>query len=356
MRNGGKTFLQSVRDSALYKNPVLFEAVGLAPVAAMAVSLKLAIMLACVSCAELILIELFACLALRKVKSYFRMPIYAILGVLINIPFFMFFEHFTPNEANAAGIFLPILAVNSLVALHCERFAVKNPFKSTFIDALSASAGYAFVTLTIGIVREILGSGTLYSEDLFLPVQLKGFLMPFGGFLLLGFLAAAVKGILQKKSPDAHPEQAFSMKEISQSHIGSLKSLIDTEFYPYGEDTDEAEKDAAPPRVKKEKKEKKAKRAKSEKGKKVRKAKSAKASDAVAAETVQPSEPASSAAEEAAAPDRASRVQRENYLQDFDEMLTELDLYKQKQQDASDESGAAQAENPSAEEQEAQTE
>ncbi len=55
MRNGEKSFLQSVRDSALYKNPVLFEAVGVAPVAAMAVSLKSAIMLAAVSCAELVL-------------------------------------------------------------------------------------------------------------------------------------------------------------------------------------------------------------------------------------------------------------------------------------------------------------
>lgn len=353
MRNGGNSFLQSVRDSALYKNPVLFEAVGLAPVAAMAVSLKSAIMLACVSCAELILIELFACLTLRKVKSYFRMPIYAVLGVLINIPFFMFFERFTPNEANAAGIFLPLLAVNSLVALHCERFAVKNPFKSTFIDALAASAGYAFVTLTVGIAREILGSGTLYSEDLFLPVQLKGFLMPFGGFLLLGFLAATVKGILQKRSPDAHPEQAFSMKEISQSHIGSLKSLIDTEFNPYDTEGDEAENDASPPRMKKEKK---AKRAKSETGKKAKKAKFAKASSASATEAAQPSAPATSAAEEIAVSDRAPRDQRENYLQDFDEMLTELDLYKQKQQDAPDESGAVAAENPSAEEQEAQTE
>lgn len=339
MHNGGKTFSQSVRDSALYKNPVLFEAIGLAPVAAMAVSLKSAIMLACVSCAELILIELFACLALRKVKSYFRMPIYAVLGVLINIPFFMFFERFTPNEANSAGIFLPILAVNSLIALHCERFAVKHTFKSTFIDALSASAGYAFVTLTVGILREILGSGTLYSADLYLPVQLKGFLMPFGGFLLLGFFAAAVKGILRKKSPDVHPEQAFSMKEISQSHIGSLKSLIDTEFNPYDEETDETASDAAPARPKKEKKVKKEKQAKSKKAAKVSVKTASVPSDTAPEESAEPTEPA-----------RARRAERDDYLLDFDAMLTELDLYKQKQQETPAETDTAEA--PTAEEQE----
>lgn len=326
MRNGDKSFRQSVRDSALYKNPVLFEAVGVAPVAAMAVSLKSAIMLAAVSCAELVLVELFACLALKKVPNHFRMLIYAVLGMAINIPFFMFFERFTPNEANAAGIFLPLLAVNSLVALHCERFAVKNTFKRTLVDALAAAAGYAFVVLIIGVLREILGSGTLYSQDLFLPVQLDGFLMPFGGFLLLGFLAAAVKGILQKKSPDAHPEQAFSMKEISQSHIGSLKSLLDTEFNPYSEEADASSANDAT--AKKPKKEKKEKTKQSIKGK------GKKAVKAEPRPTVSRADSPSETAETASV--RPRRAVREDYLSDFDEMLAELDLYKQKQQNADD--------------------
>lgn len=346
MRNGDKSFRQSVRDSALYKNPVLFEAVGVAPVAAMAVSLKSAIMLTAVSCAELVLIELFACLALKKVPNHFRMLTYAVLGMAINIPFFMFFERFTPNEANSAGIFLPLLAVNSLVALHCERFAVKNTFKRTLIDALAAAAGYAFVVLIIGVLREILGSGTLYSQDLFLPVQLEGFLMPFGGFLLLGFLAAAVKGILQKKSPDAHPEQAFSMKEISQSHIGSLKSLLDTEFNLYSEDADTSAANESPSEG--PKRDKKTKSRKAIKGKDKKSGK-AKAKPAVS-QTDSPSEAAKVDAV------RPRRIAREDYLSDFDEMLTELDLYKQKQQSA-DESPSAAETNASpqvAEEQEEQ--
>lgn len=343
MRNGEKSFLQSVRDSALYKNPVLFEAVGVAPVAAMAVSLKSAIMLAAVSCAELVLIELFACLALKKVPSHFRMVIYAALGVGINIPFFMFFERFTPNEANAAGIFLPLLAVNSLVALHCERFAVKNTIKSTLADALAAAAGYGFVALIVGLLREIFGSGTVYSWDLKLPVQLKGFLMPFGGFLLLGFFAAAVKGILRKKSPDAHPEQAFSMKEISQSHIGSLKSLLDADFNPY-EETDAAGQGAP-------EKPKQAKKAKAPKKAKRKSEKTAKA-DAKPASLQTDAPPADGEA----APTRPRRVPREDYLSDFDEMLTELDLYKQKQQNTAETHAAEQETASSTEEKEASDE
>ena len=111
MSDRNRKIADGIRNSALIQNPVLFEAIGIAPIAAIAVSLKTAIILAVASCLELVIIELFTCLALKKVKSYFRMPVYAALGMLINLPVFMFFAKFTPNETLNVGIFLPLLAV-----------------------------------------------------------------------------------------------------------------------------------------------------------------------------------------------------------------------------------------------------
>lgn len=308
---------EGIRNSAVVKNPVLFEAVGVASVVAMATSVKSAIILATISALELLVTEVFACLLLRRLKSRFRMPIYAVLGVLVNIPCFMFFEHFTPNEANNAGIFLPLLAVNSLIALHCERFAVKHTLRETLVDAVSAGAGYAFVSLVIGALREILGSGTIYSVSLHIPVRLQGLLLPFGGFLLLGFFAAAVNAHIHKKYPDEHPEASFDMREISQSHIGSIQSLFREDFDPYAE---EAQTDAAPsvqfPLRQKEKPKKSP----------AKKRAVPKADDASAEDT----------------PTRSVREMRSDYLLDFDEMLSELEMYKQKQAEAVEDPPQAQ--------------
>ena len=315
-----------VRSSAVIQNPALFEAIGIAPAAAMAVSLKSAIMLAAVSGAELLLIEMFACLALKRLKSYFRVPIYALLGMLINIPFFLFFEYFTPNETNSAGIFLPLLAVNSLIALHCERFAVKNSAKNTCIDALSAAAGYAVVVLAVGLVREILGSGTVYSVPLHLPVQLPGFLLPFGGLLLLGFFAATLKAVIARRYPNEHPEAAFSLAEVSQSHIGRLKTLLDAEFDPYDEGTQASEKS-------------KKSGARSERPKKHTRQKADKIASRLAEETQSPTQQTKN----------MDREKRESYLLDFDEMLTELDAYKlaQEKSEAAPPAEASDEETPS---------
>ena len=344
MSDRNRKIADGIRNSALIQNPVLFEAIGIAPIAAIAVSLKTAIILAVASCLELVIIELFTCLALKKVKSYFRMPVYAALGMLINLPVFMFFAKFTPNETLNVGIFLPLLAVNSLIALHCERFAVKNKMKDTFVDAISAAAGYAFVLLLVGTAREILGSGTIYSVDLHLPVQLTGLLAPFGGLLLVGFLAAAVKGLIAKRYPEEDPEKAFSLQEISESHVGSFRTLAQADFNPY----DDSEDDDTP-RVKREKKEKPVKekhgkkKTKQEKIKKEKPKKSGKVSkqkakpDIVAAEMPQSVPTASPVAKTEERPVRRARHEDDDYLLEFDEMLSELDSYKKKQHEKAEE-------------------
>lgn len=351
MPDRNRKIADGIRNSALIQNPVLFEAIGIAPIAAIAVSLKTAIILAVASCLELVIIELFTCLALKKVKSYFRMPVYAALGMLINLPVFMFFAKFTPNEALNVGIFLPLLAVNSLIALHCERFAVKNKMKDTFVDAISAAAGYAFVLLLVGTAREILGSGTIYSIDLHLPVQLSGLLAPFGGLLLVGFLAAAVKALIAKRYPEEDPEKAFSLQEISESHVGSFRTLAQSDFNPYGDTEDE---DA--PHVKREKKEKPVKekrgkqKPKQEKIKKEKPKKSGKVSkqkakpDIVAAETPKSVPTAAPVAKTEERPVRRARHEDDDYLLEFDEMLSELDSYKKKQHEKAEEAEKAEKE------------
>lgn len=215
-----------VWDGVLIRNPVLFEAVGVAPLVAMAVSVKTAVILSAVSAAELLAIELLACLLMKRLKSGLRMLLYAALGMAVDLPLCLFFMSFMPNEAASAGIFLPLLAVSSLIALHCERFAVKNTLPDTLADAVSASAGYALVVLIVGAVREILGSGTICGFVLPVPVRLKGLLMPFGGFLLLGFAAAAFRALAHKKSPPARPENAFDLSGLSEPYFAGPKADI----------------------------------------------------------------------------------------------------------------------------------
>ena len=306
---------KKITNSAVIKNPLLFEAAGLCPVVAITLSLKLAVFLALVTAIELIVCELLTSLLLKNVRRHWRVALYVIFGVGVIFPIMIVVNRFFPELSINFGVFLPLMTVNSLIALHCERVAVKNDIKNSFVDAVAASLSYGAVTIITGLIREILANGSIGGISLGLDITFPALLTPFGGLLIIGFLAAAFKAVISKKYPDASPDRAFDTSEVSRSVRGSLRELMKDELDPYSFGVETAftrirkekrvEKDIEKTQeVKTEKppKEKKEKKVKPKKEKKVKEA-----------------------------PKREPRVRQSDertYLDDFSDMLSELEEYK----------------------------
>lgn len=318
-------------NSAVIKNPLLFEAIGLCPVVAIAISLRLSIFLAVVTAIEMIVCEVLASLLLKNVRRYWRVALYAIFGVGIIFPIMIFVNRFFPDISINFGIYLPLMAVNSLIALHCERVAVKNNVKDSFVDAVSASLSYSAVTILVGFLRELFANGSIADVSINMPVKFPALATPFGGLLIIGFLAAGLKAFVMKKYPDKSPDRAFDTSEIRRSLRGSLKELMKDDFDPYGEGTNETE--SAFIRVRKERK-LKAEETQfntkeftdvsenevqtTEKPEKIKKEKKKK-------------DKPSKLKKQTETPRREPRPRNENertYLDDFSDMLTELEEYK----------------------------
>jgi electron transport complex protein RnfE len=103
------------------------------------------------------------------------------------------------------GLFIALIVVNCAILGRAEAFASKSPVGVSFVDGVAMGLGFTFALTLIGAVREILGTGTLFSGaslllgPAFAPLELtvipeyKGFLLlilPPGGFLVFGFLLA----------------------------------------------------------------------------------------------------------------------------------------------------------------------
>jgi Na+-translocating ferredoxin:NAD+ oxidoreductase subunit E len=95
-----------------------------------------------------------------------------------------------PDIHKELGAFIALIVVNCLILGRQEAFASKHPVRLALADALGMSLGFSFALLCIGIIREVLGSGSLFGFSLFGP----GFepwvimVLPPGGFFALGFL------------------------------------------------------------------------------------------------------------------------------------------------------------------------
>lgn len=59
---------------------------------------------------------------------------------------------------------------------------------------LAAAAGFALAACAVGALRELLGKGTLMGRPAEgMPFSVPAVLLPFAGFLIVGFLAAGIQ-------------------------------------------------------------------------------------------------------------------------------------------------------------------
>jgi len=100
------------------------------------------------------------------------------------------------------GAFIALIVVNCLILGRAEAFASKNGPGRSLLDALGMGVGFTLALFFIGVVREILGSGTLFGISLFA----EGFqtwtimVLPSGGFLVMALWLLLVNWIRQRQT------------------------------------------------------------------------------------------------------------------------------------------------------------
>lgn len=92
------------------------------------------------------------------------------------------------------GIFIPLIVVNCLVLGRAEAFASKNSVIRSVADAFGMGLGFTLVLMTLGIIRELLGFGTVFGftvlGSFYKPMLIM--ILPPGAFIALGVMLAAV--------------------------------------------------------------------------------------------------------------------------------------------------------------------
>ena len=153
---------------------------------------------------------------LKPLSSWFRVAVYMIMGLLFICPLMYILDEAGFAVVNNAGIYLPLMAANSVVALRCEKFAVKRNAFLSFYDALATGVGVSAVLILSGFVRELLGSGTVAGRAVFDFAPLPALTMPFGGFVVLGFSAAILKWFISAFLSEYSHDMPFKIKKAQK--------------------------------------------------------------------------------------------------------------------------------------------
>ncbi|MBR3781130.1 MAG: hypothetical protein IKK63_08020 [Clostridia bacterium] len=227
MSNTNISFKDMLVKGALIFNPVLIQLVGLCPVVAASTTLAGSVALSVALFVELTATCVIASALFKKVPRWVRVPLYLIIGLALICPILWYIETKTLiNISLGMKIYIPLIAINSVTAVHCEQFAVKNSVRHAFYDAAAVSIGASAVMLIVGATREIFGSGSLAGVKLELPVIFKGMAMPFGCLILLGFMAAGLKAFLNYRylgEDEAEPDDIQEAEKILDSGVEEVE-------------------------------------------------------------------------------------------------------------------------------------
>ena len=147
----------------------------------------------------------------------------------------MLLKAFVPALSEALGVFIPLIVVNCIIIGRAEAFCQKMPVKDSFFDGIFQGIGYTVVLIAMCVVRELLGAGrfggglidvsngfrfTLDGTGAGIQIFPESYgasimSLPFGGFLTLGFLIAAMEYAL-KKSEEKKAKKAEQEKEAEK--------------------------------------------------------------------------------------------------------------------------------------------
>jgi electron transport complex protein RnfE len=105
------------------------------------------------------------------------------------------------------GAFIALIVVNCLILGRAEAFASKNSLGRSVLDGLGMGVGFTGALLSIGMVREILGSGSLFGIALF-PDSFQTWtimVLPSGGFFVTAIWLLIVNR-LKETETEATPQ------------------------------------------------------------------------------------------------------------------------------------------------------
>ncbi len=122
-----------------------------------------------------------------------RIPVFVVVIASFVTILQMCLKAYLPEVNKSLGLFIPLIVVNCIILGRAEAFACKNNPLASLFDGVGIGLGFTLGLTLLGIVREVLGAGSVFGVTL-LPetYNMLLFILPPGAFISLGFLIAIV--------------------------------------------------------------------------------------------------------------------------------------------------------------------
>ncbi|UCB54957.1 MAG: electron transport complex subunit RsxE [Thiotrichales bacterium] len=202
------TFLRGLWE----ENPVFVMLLGMCPVLAVSNTAINALAMGLASTFVLVASNTLVSLMRHFIPKQVRIATYIIIIATFVTMVDYAIQAISLDLYNALGAFIQLIVVNCMILGRAEAYASKQPLGATIINGVGIGAGFTLALLSLGVVREILGMGSLFGiplfGDSFQPWVVM--ILPPGGFFVLGAWLLVFAWVKQYR------EQRLDQQEVPQ--------------------------------------------------------------------------------------------------------------------------------------------
>lgn len=179
-------------------NPTFSLMLGMCPTLATTTSAVNGMSMGLATAFVLILSNMAISAIARFVPDKVRIPSYIVVIATFVTVLQLLMQAYVPAVYDTLGLFIPLIVVNCIVLGRAEAFANKNSVFDSALDGLGIGLGFTLSLTAIGIVRELLGAGSIFGYKLLAGDGILVFVLAPGAFLVLAYLLVIFRKCILK--------------------------------------------------------------------------------------------------------------------------------------------------------------
>lgn len=170
------------------ENPVFVMLLGMCPTLAVTNSVINALAMGMATTFVLVMSSTIVSLVRRFIPKQVRIASFIlIIATFVTVVEYLI-QAISLDIHKALGAFIALIVVNCIILGRAEAFASKNNVGKAVLDALGMGVGFTAACLSLGLVRELLGAGSIAGVRI-LPSSFEPWaimILPGGAFFVLG--------------------------------------------------------------------------------------------------------------------------------------------------------------------------
>ena len=191
--------LSILTDGFVKNNPTFVLVLGMCPTLATTTSAMNGLEMGLATMFVLILSNIVISLIAPVVPDKVHIPVYIVVIATFVTLLQLLMQAFVPGVYQTLGLFIPLIVVNCIVLGRAEAFAGKHNALESALDGVGIGLGFTLALTVIGLVREVLGSGSAFGFKFIPGDGILAFVMAPGAFLVLGYLMVLFNKFVKKQ-------------------------------------------------------------------------------------------------------------------------------------------------------------